>query len=60
MKLEEILKEKQISKLQLALCTRITPSDLYSAFNGKKPFFPKWKRKIANFIQVDEAELFND
>ena len=60
MKLIDILKEKNISKLQLALNAQIAPSDLYCAINGKKPFYPKWKKKIADFIKIDEAELFGD
>ena len=58
MKLLDVLRERNISKLQLALNAGITPSDLYCALNGKKPFFPKYKRKIAEFLQIDEAELF--
>ena len=58
MKVLEILKERNISKLQLALNAGITPSDLYCALNGKKPFYPKWRKKVADFLQVDEIELF--
>ena len=58
MKLLDVLNERNISKLQLALEVGITPSDLYCALNGKKPFYPKYKRKISEFLQIDEAELF--
>ncbi len=58
MKLLDVLNERNISKLQLALKVGITPSDLYCALNGKKPFYPKYKRKISEFLQIDEAELF--
>lgn len=58
MTLSEILKDRNISKLQLALCTQIAPSDLYSAINGKKPFYPKWRKKIADYMQIDEKDLF--
>lgn len=47
-----------MSKLQLAMKTGITPSDLYCALNGKKPFYPKYKRKISKYLGVDEATLF--
>ena len=57
--LTKILKEKNLSKLQLALKTGITPSDLYCALNGKKPLFPLYRQKIANFIGIDEETLFN-
>lgn len=58
MKLLDVLKERNISKLQLALNVGINPTDLYCALNGKKPFYPKYKRKISEFLQIDEAVLF--
>lgn len=58
MKLVDVLIERNISKLQLALKVGITPSDLYCALNGTKPFYPKYKRKISEYLQIDEAELF--
>lgn len=57
--LVEILKEKGISKLQLALRCQIAPSDLYNAMNGNKPFFPKWRKKIATYLEVDENLIFD-
>lgn len=56
----KILKEKNISKLQLALNSKIAPNDLYLAINGKKPFYPKWKKRIAEFLEIDEKILFDD
>lgn len=58
MKLEEVLKEKGISKNQIALMARITPGDLYQALNGKKPFFPAWRKRISETLGVPEDELF--
>lgn len=55
-----ILKQRKISKMQLALNARITPSDLYQALNGKKTFFPAWKKRIADFLDVDIEELFKE
>lgn len=60
MRLLSVLKEREISKLQLALRTGITPSDLYCAINGKKPFYPAWKSKIADYLQIKEEELFEE
>lgn len=60
MDLLEILKQQKISKMQLALNARITPSDLYQALNGKKPFFPAWKKRIADFLDIDIEELFKE
>jgi len=60
MDLLEILKQRKISKMQLALNAKITTSDLYQALNGKKPFFPAWKMRIADFLNVDIEELFKE
>lgn len=60
MKLLDVLKERNISKLQLAMGAGINPSDLYCALNGTKPFYPKYKRKISEFLQIDEDVLFEN
>lgn len=58
MKLEDLLKQKNISKLQLAMKAGISPADFYQALNGKKPFFPAWRRRIAEVLNMPESELF--
>lgn len=57
-KLEKILKEKGISKNQIAMKARINPADLYQAINGKRPFFPAWKKRLADALDVSQNELF--
>lgn len=58
MKLEIILKEKGISKNQIAMQARINPADFYQAINGKKPFFPAWRARVAEVLNIQESELF--
>jgi predicted transcriptional regulator len=60
MYLIKVLKERNLSKLQLALETKIAPADLYCAINGKKPFYPAWRRRISEYLKVSEEELFSD
>ena len=60
MYLLKILEERKISKLQLALNTKIAPSDLYSAINGHKPFYPAWRKRISKYLHINEAVLFSD
>lgn len=60
MELERILKEKGFSKNQIAMKARISPADLYQAINGKKPFFPAWRKRLADALNVTESELFSD
>lgn len=58
MTLLKVLNERGISKLQLALKCQISPSDLYNAINGNRPFYPKWRKKISEYLEVDEQTLF--
>jgi hypothetical protein len=57
-KVEEILKGHGLSKLQAALLARISPSDFYQAMNGKRPFFPAWRKRLCEVLEVEESELF--
>lgn len=58
MQLLKVLEERKMSKLQLALNAGIAPHYLYNAINGKMPFYPKYKKAIADYLQMDEIELF--
>ena len=60
MQLLKVLEERKISKLQLALNAGIAPHYLYNAINGKMPFYPKYKKTIAEYLQMDESELFGN
>lgn len=56
--IEEILKEQKLTKMKVAMLAGIPPSDFYQALNGKKPFFPKWRKQLANALCVPEEKLF--
>lgn len=58
MKIEETLKERKISGLQAAMRAGIAPSDFYQAINGKKPFFPAWRKRLSETLDMPEDELF--
>jgi predicted transcriptional regulator len=60
MKLEKILKERGISKNQIAMQARISPADFYQAINGNKPFFPAWRARVAEVLDIPEEELFKE
>ena len=57
-KIIKLSQEKGISINQLALLSRITPSDLYYALSGKKPFFPNWRKRVAEALDSTVEELF--
>lgn len=56
--LRKAMKKKNWSINKLALESKITPSDLNCAINGKKPFYPNWRKRVAAALQCTEAELF--
>lgn len=58
---EELKKEmerKKMCAMKLAGKAGISPSDLYQALKGKKPFFPAWRKRIAEVLQVPESDIF--
>ena len=57
-RIETLLKEQGLTRMQLAMKAGINPSDLYQALNGNKPMFPSWRKKISEALGVPEAELF--
>ena len=58
--LKEVMKEKNISTHKLAKLSNITPQDLYSALSGKKPFFPNWRKRVAEALDSTVEEIFED
>lgn len=58
MYLISVLEKMGISKNQLAMEARINPADFYQAINGKKPFFPAWRKRISEVLGMPESELF--
>lgn len=59
-KLKEEMARQEISGNRLAMKAYIASGDFYSAIGGKKPFYPKWRSRIADALGVPESELFDD
>lgn len=59
-KLKDAMAKQGISGNRLAMESYIAPSDFYNALHGKKPFYPKWRSRIADALGVPESELFDD
>lgn len=59
-KIEAEMKKQGISRYKLALEAKIAVPDLYCAMSGKKPFYPNWRKRVADVLGVDEAVLFED
>ena len=58
MQINQAIKESGRSKFKIALDAKISPGDFYLALNGKKPFYPGWRKRIADVLQLPEDELF--
>ena len=58
--LKEVMKEKNISTHKLAKLSNITPQDLYAVLSGKKPFFPNWRKRVAEALDINAEELFTE
>ena len=58
-KLVEKMRQKNITTHKLAKLSNITPQDLYSALSGKKPFFPNWRKRVAEALDSTVVELFS-
>lgn len=58
----ETVRQKVIERYgsinKLAKVIDVSAQDLYCAFNGKKPFFPKWRMLVANALEEDESIVF--
>lgn len=58
--LMKVLEEKNISRYQLAKGAKIAPPDIYKCFSGKQSFYPKWRKNIAEYLGVNETDLFDE
>lgn len=57
-KLREAISDRNTSIRQVAHKANIATPDLYQAINGNRPFYPGWRRRVAEVLQMDESELF--
>ena len=58
LKVNELIKEKGYVKSHLANLAKIPQNDFYQATNGKKSFFPSWRKRLAEVLNMTEDELF--
>ena len=56
--LRDVIKQRDLTVRKLAILSQITPQDLYQAINGHRPFYPGWRKKVAEALQMSEEELF--
>lgn len=59
-KVRQKIVEKYGSINKLAKAIDVAACDLYSAFGGKKPFYPGWKQRIAVALDMTTEDLFGE
>lgn len=59
-KLHAAMKRHNIKGYSLAKLADIDSSSFYSALNGSRPFYPNWRKRIAEALGVPECELFDE
>ena len=58
---ENLLKaihNKHLTKCKVAILSGISPSNFYSCLSGKNPFYPNYKKRICEVLEMNEEELF--
>ena len=45
---------------RIAIQAGIASQDLYQAINGKKPFYPGWRKRVAEALEMSVEELFRE
>ena len=53
------MERQGISRNALALKAEISPPDFYNAIKGDRPFYPKWRKRIAEALKVKESDIFS-
>lgn len=56
--LKDEMRKQNITGYRLAKVIGVCGSDLYNALNGKKPMYPKYKRRIAEALNRPIGDLF--
>lgn len=59
-KLRRELENRGMSVRQLAIKADIIPQALYAAMNGRTEFWLGWKKRVADALEMDVADLFSE
>lgn len=59
-KLRKVMQERGISTRRLAIDAGIVPQSLYAALGGTAPFWPGWRKRVAEALGMSEEELFEE
>jgi hypothetical protein len=57
-RIEMECRKQGIPLYKLLMSAQIQSGDYYQAVNGKRNFFPAWRKRIASALNVSEEKLF--
>jgi len=59
-KIKKACDEKSITITKMLRLADIQSGDFYQALNGKRLFFPSWKKRISEVLEKTEEYLFGE
>lgn len=57
-RLKQEMEKQHMTTRQLAIKAGIVPQSLYAAIKGRVEFWPGWRQRVADALEVDVEELF--
>jgi transcriptional regulator with XRE-family HTH domain len=58
--LKEVMRKRGMSQAQMARMADINQTQFNRAYNGYQEFFPAWKKRISEVLNIEKSELFPD
>lgn len=59
-RLKECLAERGMTQIELARVTKIAPCNISNLARNKQHAYPKWRKKIAEALGMDESKIFGE
>lgn len=57
-KLKSIMSQRGLSQYKLSQMSGIAATSFNQAYNGKTPFFPSWRKRTAEALNIPENVVF--
>ena len=58
--LRKLRQQKGLSQTKLTQLTGISPTVISNIENGKLYCYPKWRKKLAEALEVEETKIFQE
>jgi transcriptional regulator with XRE-family HTH domain len=57
--LRDVMQQRNISQAAMARMANINQTQFNRAYNGLQEFFPSWRKRISEVLNMTEVELFD-